>query len=183
MFRPVLALTTALGCAAGPLGYAPAANAAPAGCGWLLKGTYYLQNPSGKVLDVRGNQTANGSAVQTWSLTRGRNQQWRRLQWSCAGMGGEALQSVASNKCLDVSLNRPIQNGNQVQLYQCHYQANQRWWLISPSAQQPYQVLKSWQHLDYVVDAAAPGSNGGRVQVWNYGSAVLAHVRWRLVSV
>ncbi|WP_107467015.1 SGNH/GDSL hydrolase family protein [Streptomyces sp. MA5143a] len=72
---------------------------------------------AGKCLDVSGANTADGTAVQTWSCGGGANQTW-------SAYTDGTLRSLG--KCLDVS-GGGTANGTKVQLWTCHGGANQVW--------------------------------------------------------
>jgi hypothetical protein len=73
-------------------------------------------------LDVRGERTANGTAVQLYACHGGANQRWR------IGSDG-TIRSAQSGRCLDVSGQR-TQAGTRVQIWDCHGGSNQRWRLV-----------------------------------------------------
>ncbi|GAA3808834.1 SGNH/GDSL hydrolase family protein [Streptomyces coacervatus] len=72
---------------------------------------------AGKCLDVNGANSADGTAVQTWSCGDGANQLW-------SAYTDGTLRSMG--KCLDAS-GWGTANGTKVQLWACHGGANQVW--------------------------------------------------------
>ena len=72
----------------------------------------------GKCLDVTGNGTADGTAVQLWDCFGGGNQRWTAANGT--------LVNVGSGKCLDVRDNSTA-DGARLQIWACSGGANQRW--------------------------------------------------------
>ncbi|MFF6779348.1 ricin-type beta-trefoil lectin domain protein [Streptomyces sp. NPDC012510] len=114
---------------------------------------------AGKCLDVNGANTADGTAVQTWSCSGNANQVW-------SAYTDGTLRSMG--KCLDAA-GGSTANGTKVQIWACHGGANQVW--------QPhnggYRNLASGRCLDVPGSSTADGTqlvlwdcNGGSNQKW-----------------
>jgi endo-1,4-beta-xylanase len=93
--------------------------------GGIVSGTVYsLGNAAaGRVLDVPGSQTANGTLVQVWDANGGANQQWRASQNSD---GSYTLTNVASGRALEIPGGQSA-NGTPVQVWDSNNNANQHW--------------------------------------------------------
>lgn len=132
-----------------------------------------LQNENaGKYLDVKESGIRNGTQVQVWSHSGGRNQQWRFVP---LGRGWYLIQDRNSGKCLDVrgASNR---NGAPVQIWDCTKAANQRW-RVEPLARGWAQIRNqgSGKCLD-VRDKSM--DNGAPVQQWDCSRGY--NQRWRV---
>jgi glucose/arabinose dehydrogenase/type 1 glutamine amidotransferase/PKD repeat protein len=84
------------------------------------------------------------------------------------------VRSASANRCLDVS-GQSTQNGAQVQIWNCHGGANQRW-TLTPAGQLTVYSGGSQRCLDLQNGATSPGTraviwgcNGGNNQRWQLG--------------
>lgn len=77
---------------------------------------------SGKCLDVRSGNTADGAAVQQYHCQNSPNQQWNLGVYS----GVFTLFNVNSNKCIDVP-GFSLFSGTKIQQYTCNAGGNQLW--------------------------------------------------------
>jgi hypothetical protein len=87
-------------------------------------GEFRLVNPnSGKCVDVTGNGTSDGTAIQLWSCHDGGAQRFR-----LEGAGGvhSRLINPQSGKCLDVNGNSAA-DGAKVQIWSCNNSDAQAW--------------------------------------------------------
>ena len=116
----------------------------------------------GKCLDLDGNNSANGTAVQIWDCNGGPGQQWT----------AQADGTVRSNgKCLDIN-GQGTANETIVQLWECNGGANQKWQtgagasLVNPV---------SGRCLD---DPGASTGNGTQLIIWDCNGG--SNQKWTL---
>ncbi len=114
---------------------------------------------AGKCLDVNGAQSADGTAVQTWSCGEGAHQYW-------SAYTDGTLRSLG--KCLDAAGGNTA-NGTKVQLWSCHGGPNQVWQPYDGGYRNP----ASGRCLDVPGASTADGTqlvlwdcNGGPQQKW-----------------
>jgi hypothetical protein len=106
---------------------------------------------SGRCLDVSGQSTANGAAVELWDCNGGANQQWTKA-------ANGALQ-VYGSKCLDVP-NHATTAGTQVAIWDCNGGTNQQW---TVNADGTIVGVESGLCLD----ATGQGTtNGTLIEIW-----------------
>ncbi|MBT2676880.1 ricin-type beta-trefoil lectin domain protein [Streptomyces sp. ISL-14] len=133
-------------------------------------GAGWLRNPApaparvqsgiaGKCMDVNGANTADGTAVQTWSCGDSANQYW-------SAYTDGTLRSMG--KCLDAA-GGATANGTKVQLWSCHGGANQVWQPYNGGYRNP----ASGRCLDVPGSSTTDGTqlvlwdcNGGSNQKW-----------------
>jgi O-glycosyl hydrolase len=120
-----------------------------------------ISQQSGRCLDVTGQATANGSAVELWDCNGGLNQQWTQ-----ASNGG--LQ-VYGTKCLDV-LNHATTPGAAVGIWDCNGGANQRWTVNTDGT-----IVGAESGLCLDVTGQATG-NGAPIEIWTCNGG--ANQRW-----
>ena len=130
---------------------------------------YYLGSaislPIRRVVDVKGSARADGSPVILWTNTGGNNQRWWIYRCDNNAM---VFQGVDSRKCLDMSLRRPPQNGNQVYIFGCRFTANQQWKARPGSDPRIVELVNMADPgRNLVLDVVnAQNSNGAGIQVW-----------------
>jgi hypothetical protein len=90
----------------------PSESTRQAASGVGFTGPLQSQNAAGLCLDVVGQGTANGTAVQLWSCSGNPNQQWT--------YNGTTL-TVYGDKCLDVT-GGGTANGTRLQIWDCREQ-------------------------------------------------------------
>ena len=112
---------------------------------------------SGKCVDVNGNSSADGAAVQLWTCNGGTNQQWTQT--------GTTLRSLG--KCLDVP---STADGAQAQLWTCNGSSGQNW-----SVQSDGTIRTSGKCLDATGGGTADGT---RLIIWTCHGG--ANQRWTL---
>ena len=96
----------------------PSESTAQAASGVVFSGPIHPHASSGLCLDVVGQGTANGTAVQVWSCSGNPNQQWT--------YNGTTL-SVYGDKCLDMTAGNTA-NGTRLQIWNCEAgNTNQMW--------------------------------------------------------
>jgi hypothetical protein len=115
---------------------------------------------SGRCLDVTGQSSTNGTAVEIWDCNGGTNQQWTAT--------GGALQ-VYGTKCLDV-LNHATAAGSPVGIWDCNGGANQQW---TVNADGTIVGVESGLCLD-VTNAST--ANGAAVEIWTCNGGL--NQRW-----
>lgn len=143
---------------------------------WKQQGPVHrIVSQGGLVLDVKDNGTANGTPVQLWAQTGGRNQQWVTLR--CDGSPHLVLKSVSAQKCLDVSQRKPLANGNPVYVYQCHYRANQQW---DHGNDGGMGTLSTGLNSDYLLDAQQPRRKGSVVRMMFWSASTFEGRTWGL---
>ncbi|MBV7328547.1 RICIN domain-containing protein [Chloroflexi bacterium TSY] len=87
------------------------------------------------------------------------------------------IVSANSGLCLDISAHS-IENGGNIQQYECHYGNNQRWQLVKLGSHYKIVSVHSGLCLDVSGHSVA---NGGNIQ--QYGCHYGKNQRWRLVQV
>ncbi|MGI5240196.1 arabinofuranosidase catalytic domain-containing protein [Dactylosporangium sp. CA-139066] len=120
---------------------------------------------SGRCLDVSGQSTANGAAVQLYDCWGGSNQRWTVTS-------GKQLQ-VYGNKCLDAS-NKGTTNGTAIIIWDCNGQTNQQW---NVNADGSITGVQSGLCLDANGAATA---NGTKIILWSCNGGTNQH--WSLRS-
>jgi Ricin-type beta-trefoil lectin domain len=119
--------------------------------GAVFSGPIHPQASSSLCLDVVGQGTANGTAVQVWSCSGNANQQWT--------YDGTSLR-VYGDKCLDVTGGNTT-NGTKLQIWDCATgNANQMW----TEAGATLQWTGKGKCLDLTNGVAA---NGTPIQSWS----------------
>jgi hypothetical protein len=112
----VLGALACVHCGAGPTDASESTRQAATSASFA--GPIHPQASSSLCLDVVGQGTANGTAVQVWSCSGNANQQWT--------YNGTTL-SVYGDKCLDVT-GGDAANGTKLQIWDCSAgNANQKW--------------------------------------------------------
>ena len=94
--------------------------------GGIVSGQVYSLTDvaAGRVLDVPGGQTANGTSLQVWDANgTAANQQWRASQ---NGDGSYTLTNVGSGRVLDEPGGQ-TGNGTQMVIWDSNGGANQHW--------------------------------------------------------
>jgi len=129
---------------------------------------------SGLSLDVAGQLTTNGSAVDIWTSNSGLNQQWY-LQPN--GGSGYEIIGVQSGRALQVNGSLTA-NGSAVNIWDAGNAANQLWNLIATDSGY-YRVMgvQSGRALDVAGQATAPGSS---VDIWDWDGG--ANQQWKLAT-
>ncbi|QEU90993.1 hypothetical protein CP970_08955 [Streptomyces kanamyceticus] len=93
----------------------------------------------GRVLDVQGGGTKNGTHVITYTDRGGANQKWK---FRGTVNGTYALVSSSSGKCLDVNGGTRASNGAYVHEWDCGTQAHPaQSWLLKYAADSPGQII------------------------------------------
>lgn len=140
-----------------------------------LSGTYYIVNPnSGKVLDVAGAGTANGTNVDIYSNQSSANQRWTVTS---NGDGTYKIIDSNSSKALDVTGGNTA-DGTNVETWTYGGSANQKWKIIQNS-DATYKIIDSNSNkaLDIYGGGSADGTN---VDIWPDTGAY--NQKWVLIS-
>jgi Ricin-type beta-trefoil lectin domain-like len=117
---------------------------------------------SGKVLDLRGGSSTDGTAIQQWDWTGGANQQW---QLTPLGNGYNKISSVATGKVLDVA-GVSTADGALIQEWDWTGAGNQQWQIIPlGSSYNEILNLNSGKVLD---DSGYSLVNGTQMQQWDW---------------
>jgi hypothetical protein len=127
---------------------------------------------SGRVLDVVGQSTADGSGIDIWDWNGGTNQQWALKPY---GAGVYELIGVQSGRALDVQ-GQGTANGTAVDIWDRNNGANQLWY-IQPTDSGYFKIVgvQSGRVLEVKGQSTADGSgvdiwdwNGGANQQWGF---------------
>lgn len=130
----------------------------------LANGTYRIVCLNGgKVLDVVGFGTANGTNVDQWTNNGGSNQKWIVTKLS---NGNYSIISVSANKSLD-GANAGTTNGTNVQIWTYGGGANQQW-ILTPATNGYYRISPS-NAPGLALDVSnASTADGANVQLYSY---------------
>jgi endoglucanase len=136
----------------------------PGGGGIIPNGIYRIAaRHSGKVLDVDGLRTANGSNVQQWGYWGGENEKWMVTH---LGNNQYSIIGAQSNKALDVA-GWGSSNGSNVSIWTYGGGANQRWTVTATSG--GFYRLTPSHAPNMCLDVSAHSSaDGANVQIWTY---------------
>ncbi|MET9914206.1 RICIN domain-containing protein, partial [Streptomyces sp. NPDC006476] len=142
--------------------------------GGIVSGAVYSLTDlaAGRVLDVPGGQTANGTPLQVWDTHNGANQQWRASQNSD---GSYTLTNVGSGRVLDEPGGQ-TGNGTRMEIWDANGGANQHW-RASRNGDGSYTLtnVASGRALEV---PAGQTANGSPVQVWDSNDGSNQH--WSL---
>ena len=127
---------------------------------------------AGRVLDVPGSQSANGTPLEIWDSNGGANQQWRATQ---NADGSYTLTSVSTGRVLDEPGGQ-TGNGTRLEIWDSNGGANQHW-RATQNADGSYTLVNvaSGKALGTPAGQSANGtavqiadSNGGANQHWTF---------------
>ncbi|MEV6006928.1 endo-1,4-beta-xylanase [Streptomyces sp. NPDC051976] len=145
------------------------------GGGGIVSGTVYtLGNAAGgRVLDVPGGQTGNGTPLEVWDANGGTNQQWRAAQNSD---GSYTLTNVATNRVLDEPGSQTA-NGTRMEIWDANGGANQHW-RAAQNSDGSYTLtnVASGRVLEIPGGQTA---NGTAVQIWDAAGGSNQHWSFR----
>ncbi len=131
----------------------------------IVSGQVYrlVSRKSGKVLDVSGCGTQNGSNVQQWPWLGGNCQRWKV---SAVADGYYILTAQNSGRALDVDACNP-DDGTNVQVWD-NWGGECQQWKIIPTTNGYYKVIarSGGKALDVASCSTADSAN---VQIWTYG--------------
>ena len=121
-----------------------------------------LNRLSGKVLDVTGFSTSNGTVIQQYSYLGNVNQKWSLVS---VGNGAYAIMSLWNGKVLDVT-GYSTADGTVIQQWDYLGASNQQW-TLNPVGGGYYAITNVL--TGKVLDMAGYSlSNGGLLQQWDY---------------
>ena len=143
--------------------------------GGIVSGTVYSLTDvaAGRVLDVPGGQTANGTPLQVWDANGGANQQWRASQNSD---GSYTLTNVGSGRVLDEPGGQ-TGNGTRMEIWDANGGANQHW-RASRNGDGSYTLINAASGRALEVPAGQ-SPNGSPVQIWDSNGGANQHWSFR----
>ncbi|HZS56940.1 MAG TPA: RICIN domain-containing protein, partial [Bryobacteraceae bacterium] len=118
--------------------------------------------PTGKVLEVPGGATTNGTLIQQNALNGYEQQQWQLIP---AGNGYYEIQNALTGKALDV-VGGYVTGGTRIQQWDYVGGANQQWRLV-PVDDVHYAIINANSGLALDV-LNGSNANGAPVQQWTY---------------
>ncbi len=148
----------------------------PGGGGIIPNGIYRITSRlSGKVLDVDGLQTANGSNVQQWGYWGGENEKWMFIH---RGNNQYSIIGAQSSKALDVA-GWSTTDGSNVHIWADGGAANQRW--IVSDAGDGYYRLSPAHATDKCLDVSGySNADGANIHIWSYLGG--ANQQWSITA-
>lgn len=140
-------------------------------------GAYYkvLNRNSSKALEVNGQSTANGAAIDQWDYWAGANQQWT---FNSAGNNYFSVINRNSGRALDVNAQSTTAGAAIVQ-WDYWGGANQQWQIIDIGFGY-YKVLNRNSGFSLDVNGQST-ANGASVIQWNWNSG--ANQQWQITSL
>jgi len=143
--------------------------------GGIVSGTVYSLSDvaAGRVLDVPGGQTGNGTPLQIWDASGAANQQWRVSQNSD---GSYTLTNVGSGRVLDEPGGQ-TGNGTRIEIWDSNGGANQHW-RASQNGDGSYTLtnVASGRALEV---PGGQSANGTPVQIWDSNGGANQHWSFR----
>lgn len=135
------------------------------GGGIVADGTYRIEAlHSGKVLDVYGNATANGSKVVQWSYAGGTNQRWILTH---LGNNLYKIIGVQSGKALEIS-SLSTTNGTGADIRAYTGAANQKWTLSAAPTGGYYRLTPAGSGGSALDVNGVSTANNAKVQQWSW---------------
>ena len=144
--------------------------------GGIVSGQVYSLTDvaAGRVLDVPGGQTANGTPVQVWDANgSAANQQWRASQ---NGDGSYTLTNIASGRVLDEPGGQ-TGNGTRMAIWDANGGANQHW-RASVNGDGSYTLINVASGRALEIPSGQTG-NGAPVQIWDSNGGANHHWNFR----
>jgi hypothetical protein len=140
-------------------------------------GSYYkvLNRNSGKSLEVNGQSTTNGAAIDQWDYWAGANQQWT---FNALGSNYFSVLNKNSGKGLDVN-GQSTTAGAAVIQWDYSGGTNQQWQIIDIGFGY-YKILNRNSGFSLDVNGQST-ANGGSVIQWNWNSG--ANQQWQISSL
>ncbi|WP_258573389.1 alpha-L-fucosidase [Streptomyces sp. KM273126] len=135
---------------------------------------YRLQaRHSGKVADVAGTGTANGTGVLQWPWNGQANQKWT---FTSTGDGYFKIRGVGSGKLVQIAgLSRA--NAGNVDIW-ADADAPQQHWALTPTGDGYYVLTNRFSGLSLAVGNALT-DDGADINQWTYDGAT--HEQWRII--
>ncbi|MET8943508.1 RICIN domain-containing protein [Streptomyces sp. NPDC004542] len=140
-------------------------------------GTVYrlVNRKSGKVVDVSGAGTADGTDILQWPWTGGAHQKWTFVD---AGDGYYKIKGVGSGKLMEVAgLSRA--DGGNVGLWS-DAGAPQQHWAVTPTGDGYHYLTNRLSGLSLNVDGGST-ADGADVNQWTYNGAT--QEQWQIIAV
>ena len=134
-----------------------------------------INRNSGKALDVTGQSTSDGAALDQWDYWGGANQQWQLVD-----VGGGYIKIVSRNsaKVADVS-GQSTADGASVIQYTYNGGANQQWQMVDVGGGYVKFVNRN---SGKVLDVSGQStSNGGQVIQYTYNGG--ANQQWQVINI
>ena len=143
--------------------------------------TYAIQAiHSGKVLDLSGGSSTDGTQIIQYTLHYGLNQEWRFNALSGNDQGYYRIRSILTGKCLDIS-GGSLFNGARLIQWTCNSDNNnQKWHLYNTSVGIVIQAKHSGRVMD-VTNVSM--NNGAPIQQWGFGGKSQTNQLWRLIVI
>lgn len=144
--------------------------------GGIVSGTVYSLSDvaAGRVLDVPGGQTGNGTPLQVWDANgTAANQQWRANQNSD---GSYTLTNIASGRVLDEPGGQ-TGNGTRMEIWDSNGGANQHW-RASQNGDGSYTLTNIASGRALEIPSGQNG-NGAPVQIWDSNGGANQHWNFR----
>lgn len=140
-------------------------------------GSYYkiINKNSGKSLEVNGQSTADGAAIDQWEYWAGTNQQWT---FNSLGSNYFSVVNKNSNKALDVN-GQSVNAGAAIIQWDYSGAANQQWRIIDIGFGY-YKILNKNSGFSLDVNGQST-ANGGNIIQWNWNSG--ANQQWQITSL
>lgn len=138
-------------------------------------GTVYrlVARHSGKVADVEGARTTNGTNVDQWPWLDRSNQKWT---FTSTGDGYYKIKGVGSGKLLEVAgLSR--EDGGNVGIW-ADARAPQQHWAVTPTGDGHYFLINRYSGLSLGVDEGST-ADGANIEQQPYTS--LTRQQWRII--
>ncbi|MFF7871502.1 alpha-L-fucosidase [Streptomyces qaidamensis] len=138
-------------------------------------GTVYrlVNRNSGKVADVSGNGTANGSNILQWPWLNRNNQKWT---FASTGDGYYEIKSVGSRKLMEVAgLSRD--DGGNVAIY-ADSDVPQQHWAVTPTGDGNYFLINRYSGLCLGVDEGST-ADGANIEQQPYASQT--RQQWQII--
>jgi mannan endo-1,4-beta-mannosidase len=134
-----------------------------------------VSQSSGKVLDVPGSSSTNGTRIQQFTSNGNANQRW---QFVHVGSGLWKIVSESSGKVLDVP-GFSTTDGTQIQQFTDNGGSNQRWRLV-PVPSGGVKIVS--EVSDKVLDVPGFSTTDG-TQIQQFTDNGGSNQRWKLISV
>ncbi|WUP87296.1 endo-1,4-beta-xylanase [Streptomyces sp. NBC_00252] len=144
--------------------------------GGIVSGTVYSLSDvaAGRVLDVPGGQTGNGTPLQVWDANgTAANQQWRANQNSD---GSYTLTNIAGGRVLDEPGGQ-TGNGTRMEIWDSNGGANQHW-RASQNGDGSYTLTNVASGRALEIPSGQNG-NGAPVQIWDSNGGANQHWNFR----
>ena len=141
---------------------------------------YIVNRNSGKVLDVRGPSSANGTAIQQWDYANRTNQKFKMV-YTASGNFYSFVPQNATSAPIEVE-NNSTENGTKIQIWakpSSGYLNSQRFRIV-PNSDGSYKITTYATNYQKVIEVGSEStSNGASVDLWSDNGRI--HQHWYLV--